>query len=1143
MNKKLKTSSLIVCSLALFGVTLAVGASLPNNDKVKVEALSGGGTLDNPYLIGSADDFYAFRNVVNSSNQSACGKLTSDITLTEDWSIPIGDTESSPFRGTFDGDGHSISGASYTIESYGWGVYYFGLFGYVNGGHVKNLTLAGNTSFVNNDSGLSGIGGIVGFLTGESSNYGTIENCHNDGVSIDIEAGSYSLAGSLVANTGNYASIISSSGSVTVKHGSGISGGTIGGLVGKLNADTSVSLSCFEGTLDFPSGTFNAGGIVGDSFGGTIINSYAKTDITKSGNRVGGIAGYQRLGTGSASPDFTNCHYYGTISASATNRGGIAGVGDAAYNFNNYYLTSSDYKGIGSAEDNLNKTAPLTSDEFKVQSNFSGWPFDADNWKMGKDYPILFGTPIAATVTGFNGDYDGQEHSINISVTEPATGYVIKYKSEPGDEYSSVNPSYHTAGTYTTYYKVTAEGYLDLEGSETITINKINPDYDVPTGLNATYGDTLEDVTLPAGWSWNDSESTSVGNAGNNSFEATFTPADTDNYNTVVENLTIAVAEATPDYEVPTGLNATYGETLEDVALPTGWSWNSPLATSVGNAGNNVFGATFTPADTDNYNTVIENITISVAKATPEYVIPTGLEATYGDTLADVTLPTGWSWSDPLTTSVGNVGNNEFGATFTPADADNYDTIGANLTISVAKAIPTFSKVPAAKSIKYSGVNEELVTAGVTECGDIAYKLGDEGSWDDEIPVASEIGEYKVWYKITENANYLESEPAYVTAEITAPDKSELGAIILEAQEFHDENVDEYPEACETLEIAINTAEEVFDTEPQTQPSIEAAIDDLEEVLSETKVEIVEIIIDSIGTITYTDECKDKIDEATSAFNSLSDSEQNAVSNKNVLETAVATYELFAHQGDMTDNGVHVSGKDGELIPTNVTLKVELSTSVKAEEGSTEYSNISNLLGEDKEITSVYDVKLIKTEGGVETEIQPSEIKEGLVLVIQITLPDGMSVEGLEVLHIHSDSDIAFVTNFTIENGKLTFEVTKLSEIAFVMPVSKAAPKARTGLPGWAIALIVIFSILLLICGAYFFVFFVFNKWIKEENEEVTRVLPFAFGKKDGKQRLFRVPFNFVKKDGKLKFVFKPFKFVYRDDKEVYPAKEDALKA
>lgn len=153
-----------------------------------------------------------------------------------------------------------------------------------------------------------------------------------------------------------------------------------------------------------------------------------------------------------------------------------------------------------------------------------------------------------------------------------------------------------------------------------------------------------------------------------------------------------SIAKATPEYTVPEGLAATYGDTLESVALPEGWAWNDALATPVGNAGDNAFDATFTPEDTDNYKTVSETLTVTVGRATPEYEIPTGLTVLYGKTLADVELPAGWAWVDPLDTPVGCLGDHTFSATFTPEDPDNYNTATETLSLNV---YTNFTFVPA----------------------------------------------------------------------------------------------------------------------------------------------------------------------------------------------------------------------------------------------------------------------------------------------------------------------------------------------------------------------------------------------------------------------------------------------------------------
>ncbi|MBR5941709.1 MAG: InlB B-repeat-containing protein [Clostridia bacterium] len=79
----------------------------------------------------------------------------------------------------------------------------------------------------------------------------------------------------------------------------------------------------------------------------------------------------------------------------------------------------------------------------------------------------------------------------------------------------------------------------------TVNISKAAPGYTVPTDVEATYGDTISSVTLPAGWTWEDDPTTSVGNVGSWQFPATFTPGDTANYETVEHvQVTVTVNKA-----------------------------------------------------------------------------------------------------------------------------------------------------------------------------------------------------------------------------------------------------------------------------------------------------------------------------------------------------------------------------------------------------------------------------------------------------------------------------------------------------------------------------------------------------------------------------------------------------------------------
>ena len=240
-------------------------------------------------------------------------------------------------------------------------------------------------------------------------------------------------------------------------------------------------------------------------------------------------------------------------------------------------------------------------------------------------------------------------------------------------------------GTATiTAIKLGGDNYNDISTIIVFNVEKGIPEYVIPEDLIAYYGNTLAEVQLPEGWAW-DEEDTDVGAVGVRGFSATYTPDDTEVYNTVTLTLAVTVKKATPEYTVPAGLTATYGDTLADVPLPEGWTWIDALTTSVGNAGARTFFATFTPEDTQSYITVTIMLTVDVAKAIPEYTIPTGLKAVVGNTLANVKLPGGWAWKLPLITKVGKAGERKFVAIFTPSDTENYQKVSAVLTINVEK--------------------------------------------------------------------------------------------------------------------------------------------------------------------------------------------------------------------------------------------------------------------------------------------------------------------------------------------------------------------------------------------------------------------------------------------------------------------------
>ena len=65
------------------------------------------------------------------------------------------------------------------------------------------------------------------------------------------------------------------------------------------------------------------------------------------------------------------------------------------------------------------------------------------------------------------------------------------------------------------------------------SITQATPEYTVPTGLTGVKGETLNDVTLPDRFTWNDAST--VLTAGLHTYKATYTPVDTINYKTITD--------------------------------------------------------------------------------------------------------------------------------------------------------------------------------------------------------------------------------------------------------------------------------------------------------------------------------------------------------------------------------------------------------------------------------------------------------------------------------------------------------------------------------------------------------------------------------------------------------------------------------
>lgn len=125
-------------------------------------------SADSAELISTAAELCAFRDAVNNGEKNTAHvKLAADIVIGEENWTPIG-TEANPFKGSFDGDGHTISGLNITSCDK-----YAGLFGYVAAGNISNVCLYNPTIEVNAESGNVYAGFLAGYVNAESQENST----------------------------------------------------------------------------------------------------------------------------------------------------------------------------------------------------------------------------------------------------------------------------------------------------------------------------------------------------------------------------------------------------------------------------------------------------------------------------------------------------------------------------------------------------------------------------------------------------------------------------------------------------------------------------------------------------------------------------------------------------------------------------------------------------------------------------------------------------------------------------------------------------------------------------------------------------------------------------------------------------------
>jgi len=399
------------------------------------EFQDGFGTEESPYLIATAEQLNNVRNYLD-----AHFKLTVDIAFTaadfaeggayynngSGWD-PIGTSDTARFNGTFDGNGHTITGLQITVKADPENTQYYeyvGLFEIIGSqGVVCNLGMI--------DTNIS---------------YATIGNYPSVG----------SIAGRCIGKIINCYSM----GNISATVGVGSSGGYFGGLVGRADSSGTEILNCYNITsVDVTArGHVRVGGIAGvvsgmniencfnfgpvnlknifESTVGGIAGSAFNTTISNCYNAAGSVTGERKPKEGTSDDWQTHVVYVG----------GIAGAHSNSTFTNCYYL---DNCSVGIDDTTTDPCVKCTAEQMQREDTFLGFDFD-NVWTMGGNedylYPELQNmdlpftksaialsivTPAKKTLYYTDSELDPTGLSVAVSynngITIPVTDYELSY--------------------------------------------------------------------------------------------------------------------------------------------------------------------------------------------------------------------------------------------------------------------------------------------------------------------------------------------------------------------------------------------------------------------------------------------------------------------------------------------------------------------------------------------------------------------------------------------------------------------------------------------------------------------------------------------------------------------------------------------
>ncbi|MBS6160704.1 MAG: hypothetical protein KIC52_05560 [Firmicutes bacterium] len=291
------------------------------------------------FLITSGAELAWFADQVNQGKTKINASLENDIELNtfnsyHNWVI-IGDSLEHPFQGTFDGKGHNIGYLWVEITQEHPEKRYAGVFGVIDGGTVKNLTVGGTVIHGLGTYGGEGAYDELYTASGAIAGYvksGQVIGCTNYAMTEMEGEIMYRNSGGLVGINSGTILRCTNYGDISTKLG--MSQRHVGGIAGMVHGKNASVWYC-ENRHNIK-GYYEVGGIAGAVKNGGEIQSCSNFNKVQGSSILGGIAG-NVTGTGTYSDGskkeclIKNVYSLGEIDGwsknySASSTGGIVGV-------------------------------------------------------------------------------------------------------------------------------------------------------------------------------------------------------------------------------------------------------------------------------------------------------------------------------------------------------------------------------------------------------------------------------------------------------------------------------------------------------------------------------------------------------------------------------------------------------------------------------------------------------------------------------------------------------------------------------------------------------------------------------------------------------------------------------------------------